>query len=57
MDKLLKRKRIAAAFTAAGVVLIIGSVGACEAEAYSLLHGACCTGAGFALVYAGRKIA
>ena len=57
MDKLLKRKRIAAAFIAAGVVLIIGSVGACEAEAYSLLHGACCTGTGFALVSAGRKIA
>lgn len=55
-DRPLVRKQVAAAMITVGMVLVAGSVGACEAEAYSLLQGVCCAGAGFALVYAGRKM-
>lgn len=43
-------------FVYAGVSIVLGSVGACEAELYSLLQCVSFVGIGFFLIYAGKNM-
>lgn len=52
----MKRENITRWLTITGIILVIGSTGACENEACSLLQYIFCCSCGTALVLVGRKI-